>query len=110
MKLLSDHRRDLVAEWTKLVNRLRWHLRELDPGLQIPSRGLRRYCVIDDLADQLAEAEAEGTAARIARNLHVRCRELTVQINSLERELRDLVRVVAPSLLAAPGCGVLGAR
>jgi transposase len=107
VKLLSDHRRDLVAERTKLVNRLRWHLHEIDPGLQIPSRGLRRYCVIDKLTDQLADAE--GTVARIARDLLVRCRELTVQINGLEREIRDLVRVLAPSLLAVPGCGVLGA-
>jgi hypothetical protein len=34
---------------------------------------------------------------------------LTTQINALEKELRDLVRVLAPSLLAVPGCGVLGA-
>ena len=37
-----------------------------------------------------------------------RCRELTVQINALERELRTLVGL-APALLAVPGCGVLGA-
>ena len=94
VKLLSDHRRDLVAERTKLVNQRRWHLHELDPGLHIPSPGRCRYCVIDDLADQLAEAE--GTVTRIARNPLVRFRELTVQIKSLERELRDLIRVLAP--------------
>jgi transposase len=32
-----------------------------------------------------------------------------VRINRLERELRDLVRELAPSLLAVPGCGVLSA-
>lgn len=106
VRLLSDHRRDLVAERNKLVNRLRWHLHEVDPGLHIPPPGLRRYCS-STLADQLVEAE--GRVARIARNHLVRCPEVTVQINSLERELRDLVRVLAPSLLAAPGCGVLGA-
>jgi len=107
VKLLCDHRRDLVTERTKLVNRLRWHLHELDPELQIPSRGLRRYCVIDELTVTLAGRP--GTVARLARDLLARCRELTVQINALERELRDLVRVLAPSLLAIPGCGVLGA-
>jgi hypothetical protein len=33
VKLLCDHRRDLVCERTKLVNRLRWQLHELDPEL-----------------------------------------------------------------------------
>jgi transposase len=107
VKLLSDHRHDLVVERTKLCGRLRWHLHELDPELQIPSRGLRRYCVLDQLVARLAAFD--GTVARIARDLVTRCRELTTQINALERELRDLVRVQAPSLLAIPGLGVLGA-
>ena len=42
-----DYRRDLVKQRKRVVNRLRWHLHELDPTLQIPPRGLRRYCVID---------------------------------------------------------------
>jgi hypothetical protein len=54
IKLLSDHRRNLVTERTILCCRLRWHLHELDPGLQVPSRGLRRYCVLDGLAARLA--------------------------------------------------------
>lgn len=107
VKLLADYRHNLVVERTELVNRLRWHLHELDPALQIPSRGLRRYCVIDELAARLREAD--GLVARIAREMTTRCRELTMQINSLERELRDRVRVLAPSLLAIPGCGVLSA-
>ena len=28
----SDHREDLVAERTRIINRLRWHLHELDPS------------------------------------------------------------------------------
>ena len=107
VKLLSDHRHNLVTERTILANRLRWHLHELDPGLQVPSRGLRRHCVLDDLAARLAAFD--GVVARIAAEMVTRCRELTVQINALERELRDLVRTLAPALLAVPGCGVLGA-
>jgi transposase len=107
VKLLSDHRHNLVTERTILINRLRWHLHELDPGLQVPSRGLRRYCVLDDLAGRLAVLD--GVVARIAREMVARCRDLTVQVNALERELRDLVRALAPALLAVPGCGVLGA-
>lgn len=107
VKLLSDHRRDLVAERTRLQCRLRWHLHELDPALHVPSRGLRRYVVLDELGVRLEAFD--GVVARIARELVVRCREITRQINSLERELRDLVRALAPTLLAVPGCGVLGA-
>ena len=91
-----------------MANRLRWHLHELDPALQIPSRGLRRYKVLDELAARLAGME--GTVARLARQLLARCRELTAEINALEAELRPLVRRLAPTLLAVPGCGVLGRR
>jgi transposase len=43
VELLVDHRRDLVGQRTRVANRLRWHLHELDPALEVPSRGLRRY-------------------------------------------------------------------
>jgi transposase len=108
VKLLVDYRRDLVRQRTRVANRLRWHLHELDPTLQIPSRGLRRDKVIDELTARLAGME--GTVARLARLLLARCRELTAEINALQAELRPLVRRLAPALLAVPGCGVLGRR
>jgi transposase len=107
VKLLVDHRRDLVGERTRVVNRLRWHLHELDPALQVRARGLRSYRVIDALGEQLAAVT--GLIARLARELLARCRELTMQINALWRELRDLVKRLAPAVLAIPGCGVLSA-
>lgn len=107
VKLLSDHRHDLVVQRSRIAQQVRWHLHELDPDLMIPSRGLRRQNVVRDL---LAELERfDGVVARLARRHLVRCQELTTQINDLERELRDLVRRLAPSLLAIPGCGVLSA-
>jgi transposase len=107
LKLLSDHRHDLVVERTKLCARLRWHLHELDPELHVPSRGLRRFHVLDELATALDRFD--GTVARIARELVARCREVTTQINALERELEGLVKRLGPSLLAIPGVGTLGA-
>jgi transposase len=107
VRLLVDHRRDLVAERTRIQSRLRWYLHELDPTLAVPSRGLRRFCVMDVLAELLAERD--GVLARVSREQLARCRELTVQINQLERELRTLMRRLAPTLLALPGCGVLSA-
>lgn len=107
VKLLSDHRHDLVVQRSRIAQQVRWHLHELDPDLMIPSRGLRRQKVVREL---LAELERfDGVVARLARRHLLRCQELTTQINDLERELRDLVRRLAPSLLEIPGCGVLSA-
>jgi hypothetical protein len=41
VKLLADHRHHLVVERTEWVHRLRWHLHDLDPALQIPTPLLR---------------------------------------------------------------------
>ncbi len=107
VKLLSDHRRDLVGQRTRIAAQVRWHLHELDPGLEIPSRGLRRKTVVGQLQHRLAGVP--GVVARITRDLLIRCEQLNAQIAGLDTELRDLVRVLAPSLLAIPGCGVLSA-
>jgi transposase len=107
VKLLSDHRRDLVVQRSRIAAQVRWHLHELDPDRLVPSRGLRRQRVVRELLVELARFD--GVVARIARQLLARCQELTTQINSLERELRALVLELAPSLLEIPGCGVLSA-
>jgi transposase len=107
VRLLVDHREDLVAERTRAQNRLRWHLHELDPGNEPVARGLDRAVVLDHLERQLAVTP--GTVGRIARELIVRIRSLTATINDLEREIGRLVVALAPSLLALTGCGPLTA-
>ena len=47
--------------------------------------------------------------ARIARELVAQVAALTVSINALEAEIAGLVAILAPSLLALPGCGPLTA-
>src|SRR5438105_1366480 len=42
IRLLLDHRQDLLSERTRIVNRLRWHLLELCPELE---RSLKRGAV-----------------------------------------------------------------
>ena len=107
LRLLVDHRDDLVKERTQVQSRLRWHLHELFPGLEIAPKALRRYHVMSEVEERLEGIP--GTVARIARELLVRCREITVRANELEREITVLVRRLAPSLLSLPGCGVLSA-
>ena len=107
VRLLLDHRDDLVAERTRAQNRLRWHLHELLPGEEPVSRGLDRRHVLDALEAGLADLA--GTVARIAADLVARIRELTVTIDRLGREVEALVRPLAPTLLALPGCGPLTA-
>lgn len=107
VRLLVDHREDLVRQRTADQNRLRWHLHELMPGEEPVSRGLDRRHVLDALEVRLADVP--GTVARITRDLVARIRDLTLAIDALQRELEALVRPLAPSLLALDGCGVLGA-
>nr|WP_225924553.1 transposase [Pseudonocardia abyssalis] len=51
----------------------------------------------------------EGLVARLAAELVADIRALTVRVNALEREIAAQVEVVAPALLALPGCGALTA-
>jgi transposase len=107
VRLLVDHREDLVAERTRAQNRLRWHLHELVPGWEVPAGGLDRAVWLDAVSRRLATHQ--GVVAEIARALVARCRQLTVQINELARRLERLMAPLAPSLLALAGCGALTA-
>jgi transposase len=82
LRLLVDHREDLVAERTRAINRLRWHLHELDPQWDPKARSLDRIGALADIAQRLAAAD--GTVARIARTLVAQCQRLTTDINSLD--------------------------
>jgi len=108
LKLLVDHRDDLVDERRRAQQRLRWHLHDLDPSLAVPLGALDRTVWLERLARRLARLE-QTAAVRIARELVGRCRTLTRTIVELERELQGQVDKTAPTLLALPGCGVLSA-
>jgi len=107
LRLLIDHREDLVGERTRIISRLRWHLHELEPSLETAVRSLTHLRNLERLSERLKAVE--GTVARIARDLLERCRMLTTEINKLEREITTLVEKLAPSLLAICGCGPLSA-
>jgi transposase len=108
IRLLADHREDLVGERTRIQQRLRWHLHELSPELELPAGCLDRRVWLERLARRLARRE-QTAQVRICRELVRRCRELSERAAELERELAVLVSAQAPALLGLRGCGVLTA-
>jgi transposase len=107
LRLLVDHREDLIRDRTAHINRLRWHLHEIDPDWDPAPRSLIRYRQLEAIAGRLQHTS--GTVARIAADLVARIRELTVAANTLQREIEAMVRPLAPQLLALPGVGELTA-
>jgi transposase len=108
LKLLVDHRDDLVDERRRAQQRLRWHLHQLDLSFAVPARHLDRPAQLDRVGRWLARCEQE-TQVRIARDLVSRCRSLTRSILELDRELEQQTAQTAPALLELPGCGVMTA-
>jgi transposase len=111
VRLLADHREDLVGERTRIQNRLRWHLHDLDPAFehQLPPGALDRYRWLGRVQRWLAARDEGSAEVRIARELVGRCRELTVRVRELERELEAILEPEAEELLEIVGCGVLSA-
>jgi transposase len=110
IRLLSDHRKDLVAERTRVQNRLRWHLLELCPELE---RSLRRGSLAASRRLGRVDRRLRGlpgcARVRIAREQIAQLRVLTRRADALERELLALVKAHRPQLLAETGCGALTA-
>jgi transposase len=108
IKLLVDHRDDLVDERRRTQQRLRWHLHELDPTFVVPLRRLDRASHLERVGRWLARRE-QDVQVRIARELVARCRTLTRAIDELNEELERRAATVAPALLELPGCGAITA-
>lgn len=107
IRLLVDHREDLVAERTRHINRVRWHFHEIDPGWEPKERGLSAFKNLD-LAEQRLVGN-ETVVARVARDLVRRIRELTVEINALTSELDERTKTRAPHLREIHGVAALAA-
>jgi transposase len=106
VRLLIDHREDLIYTRTQIESRLRWHLHEL--GIEEPpARGLGRKHVLARLTQSLDGRP--GLVARIARELVGQLAALSARIDALETEVAGLVASLAPGLLTMPGCGPLTA-
>jgi transposase len=110
IRLLSDHRKDLVAERTRVQNRLRWHLLELSPELErsLGRGSLEKPRQLDRIDRRLRRLPA-CARVRVAREQVSHLRLLSRQADALHRELFVLIKAHRPQLLAEIGCGALTA-
>jgi transposase len=108
VRLLLDHREDLVAARTRDQCRLRWHLHDLDSSFHVPGRALDRPIWWQRIQARL-QREPAGVRVQIARDLLEQIRRQTSRISELEVELDRRVLDYAPQLLAERGCGALTA-
>jgi hypothetical protein len=108
LRLLIDHREDLVAERTPIISRLRWHLHELHPGWTPPTK-IDRTSAFDTVTAHLDARGDNALVHRLALRLVEHLRMLTTEIDELAAEITERVTIVAPSLLAIVGCGPLTA-
>ena len=110
IRLLFDHRADLVAERTRIINRLRWHLLEMCPELERSCKrgSLSKSRSLDRVERGLRKLPLSARV-RVAREQVRELRKLSREIDALHCELSVLVSAHRPQLLAELGCGALTA-
>jgi transposase len=108
VKLLLDHREDLIAERTRIQNRLRWLLHDRWPELELPSGCLDRMIWLERLSGRLQRCPQDADV-RVMRHQIRRLRELVRETRTLQRELLLLVRGLQPRLLEIYGVSTLTA-
>jgi transposase len=108
VKLLLDHREDLICERTRIQNRLRWLLHDRWPELELPARCLDRMVWLERLSGRLARSPQDADV-RVMRHQIRRLRELVSETRALQRELALLVRGLQPALLEIHGVSTLTA-
>jgi transposase len=107
LKLLVDRREDLVGERTRMINRFRWHLHELDPHLDPSKASLDRAKTRAALVEQLERFD--GLVAELARDILADIDRVTQVIDALEKRISHRVEEQGAALIGLPGCGALTA-
>jgi len=108
IRLLVDHHDTLVTRRTATINRLRWHLHDLDPALEAGTPALttaRRQAALATHLHALPASVRRDLAAELLADITA----LTGRIRDLGQRLDALVRPMAPTLLGLTGIGVLTA-
>ena len=108
VRRLTDHRDDLVAERTRVINRLRWMVHDLAPELAPAPRTLAGGRGRAKLETGL-RALPDSAGRRIALSQLARITALTAEAGQAETELAVLVRRLVPALLQVKGVAVITA-
>lgn len=108
LRMLLDHREDLVNERTRIEGRLRWHLHDIDPTISVPPRSLNSFKWLDKLEELLAKRE-QSVQVEIARELIEDCYRLSRRVNRLQKRIEQLVAGSHAPLLEIPGVAALTA-
>ncbi|WP_143162576.1 transposase, partial [Couchioplanes caeruleus] len=91
-----------------MINRLRWHLHDLDPSLAPTARTLKHAATRHRLVARLQGLPA-STVRRIALAQLAHIEALSTEIQAVEDELKPHVEALAPNLMALLGVGMLTA-
>lgn len=108
LRMLLDHREDLVNERTRIEGRLRWHLHDIDPTISVPLRSLGAFKWLDKIEALLAKRE-QTVQVEIARELVADCWRLSKRVNRLQSRIEQLVADHHAPLLQIPGVAALTA-
>ena len=109
LRILVDHRRDLVRRRTAVTNRAHHHLHLLDPELAtgIAARGLHKPTATARLRDTLSSKDSVLAVA--LTDMLSEISDLGLRIAVLDEQLADRVQTYVPALSGVPGCGVVTA-
>jgi len=84
LRMLLDHREDLVNQRTQVEGRLRWHLHDFDPTIHVPLRSLGAFKWLDKV-DEILSNKDQTVQVEIARELVEDCYRLSRRANRLSR-------------------------
>jgi transposase len=107
LKLLSDYRRQLLAERTRTANRLHVDLVSLRPGYERAIPRLDSPARLD-AAERLLASES-GVQGELARRRIDALRRVDSEITQLEREIAQSVKATGSGLPGLVGISYLGA-
>ena len=103
LKLLLDHREDLVRSRVEDQQRLRWHLHDLWPELELPAGCLDRTVWLERIGRKLSRVE-QTARVRVSRELLRAIRERTRRIR------RSSSRSLSSSQIGAGAAGAARLR
>lgn len=108
LKLLTDHRDHVVALRTSLINRLRWHLHEIDPEFDIDDASLITIKHQDRVKTWLADRQ-DDLQGVLAAEIIADIATLTERVKDLDKRLRKLADPVTAALQNILGCATVTA-